>query len=109
MGMTQLTDYQKRTLNTDEAQLEAMLYLSQKVAAHEPISKEYFMKILYRNTEDPTGKYKPNMAGKPTFNLNISRIEVQSDDPDRFAFGLVEGFKDAVKNPSQSRFAVREG
>lgn len=59
--------------------------------------------------------YDPNspkrgIASKGTnVNVTISRIEVQSDDPDRYAFGLVEAFRDAVKNPSAAVRAIREG
>jgi hypothetical protein len=53
-------------------------------------------------------------AGKPAakgtkVSVTINRIEVQSDDPDRFAFGLVESFRDAAKNPSSAYNALREG
>lgn len=37
------------------------------------------------------------------------RIEVQSNDPDRFAFGLMKAFHSAAKNPSQALDALREG
>jgi hypothetical protein len=49
------------------------------------------------------------MSAKPNVNITIQRIEVQSDDPDRYAFGLVEAFRDAVKNPSAAVRAIREG
>lgn len=42
-------------------------------------------------------------------NVTIQRIEVKSDDPDRFAFGLVEVFRDIAKNPSGAAAAIREG
>jgi hypothetical protein len=54
---------------------------------------------------DPVGA----AAAKPKVNIIINRIEVQSDDPDRFAFGLVESFRDAAKNPSSAVDAFREG
>lgn len=50
-----------------------------------------------------------SMTKKPKVNITIQRIEVQSDDPDRFAFGLVEAFRDAAKNPSSAVDALREG
>lgn len=42
-------------------------------------------------------------------NVTVNRIEVQSDDPDRFMFQLVETFRDAAKNPSGARDALRGG
>ena len=42
-------------------------------------------------------------------NVTIQRIEVKSDDPDRFAFGLVEALRDVAKNPSGAAAAIREG
>ena len=48
-------------------------------------------------------------AGRAKVNITINSIEVQSDDPDRFAFGLVEAFRDAAKNPSSAVQAFREG
>lgn len=45
----------------------------------------------------------------PKVNVTIQRIEVQSDDPDRFVFGMVSAFSDAVKNPSSALDTFREG
>lgn len=42
-------------------------------------------------------------------NININRIEVASDDPDRFIFDLERIAEDAVRNSSSSRYAFREG
>jgi len=41
--------------------------------------------------------------------VRIQKIEVQSEDPDRFVFGLVEAFRDAAKNPSSALDTFREG
>ncbi len=48
-------------------------------------------------------------AKKPSVKVTINRIEVQSDDPDRMAFGLVEAFRDAARNPSHAFDTLREG
>jgi hypothetical protein len=48
-------------------------------------------------------------ANKPNVNVTIQRIEVQSDDPDRLAFGLIESFRDAARNPSSAFSTLREG
>jgi hypothetical protein len=108
-GLTQLTDYQKRTLDEAKAQRELMEYMVQQIAGGKGVDPEHVLDILRAATEDPTGKYKPNMSAKPNVNITIQRIEVQSDDPDRYAFGLVEAFRDAVKNPSAAVRAIREG
>ncbi len=55
------------------------------------------------------GSGKHGQAEKAKVNVTIQRIEVQSDDPDRFAFGMVEAFRDAAKNPSSALAALREG
>lgn len=42
-------------------------------------------------------------------NVTIQRIEVQSDDPDRFVQGMIDAFHDSAKNPSSALAAFREG
>lgn len=48
-------------------------------------------------------------SAKPKVNVTIQHFEVQSDDPDRFAFGFVEALRDVAKNPSGALGALREG
>lgn len=48
----------------------------------------------------------------PNINIQMdvnATIEVASDDPDRFAIGLQNYFKDSIKNPAQAATAFREG
>jgi len=52
---------------------------------------------------DTTGK------GTAKVNVTINRIEVASDDPDRFVIGMTRAFSDARKNPSAAADALREG
>jgi hypothetical protein len=40
-------------------------------------------------------------------NVKIDRIEVTSDDPDRFVYGVVNAFEDAVQNPTQAAGTIR--
>lgn len=70
----------------------------------DPILKDYRdgMKAI-----PPLGK--PTNADKPKVNVTIQHIEVVSDDPDRFAFGLVAWARDAAKNPGQAKRTIREG
>lgn len=48
---------------------------------------------------------------KPKVNVTIHRIEVASDDPDRFVFNLGRAAAETVRNPSTSRFSntMRDG
>lgn len=55
-----------------------------------------------------TPEMKKN-AERPKVNVTIHRIEVASEDPDRFVFGLTEVFQRVVKNPNSARTAFREG
>lgn len=108
LGMQKLTEYQRKTLETEMAQEEISRYMVQQLASGKLINPETVMEILRRNTQDPEGKHK-NVSDKPKVNVTIQRIEVQSDDPDRMAFGLIESFRDAAKNPSSALSSLREG
>lgn len=60
------------------------------------------------NGLDPlTNKAKGKKAAK--VNVTIQRIEVKSDDPDRFAFGMVDALRSVAKNPTGAAAAIREG
>jgi hypothetical protein len=59
----------------------------------------YFEQFVGAPSGTDADAYKPNITLKPNVNITVQRIEVQSDDPDRFAFGLVEAFEDVVRNP----------
>src|SRR5262249_11364546 len=50
-----------------------------------------------------------NIIKPANMNVTIHRIEVQSDDPDRWVEGMVTAFRDAIKNPSAAVRAMREG
>ncbi len=57
--------------------------------------------------DDPT-------AGKPTgkaanVNVNIQKIEVASDDPDRFVFGMTKAFEKLNRNRTQAEGTLRRG
>lgn len=108
VGIRQLTEYQRQTLDVERAQQEVLAYMTQQIAKGEAFNPATVMEILRNATADPSGKHKAT-ADKPKVNVTIQRIEVQSDDPDRFAFGMVEAFRDAAKNPSAAIAAMREG
>lgn len=105
IGTRALTEYQRQTLDESRAQNDVLAYINSHGLTIDP---KAIMEILRKDTEDPEGKHK-KMADKPNVNIHIARIEVQSDDPDRMAFGLVEFFRDAAKNPSSAVNALREG
>lgn len=52
---------------------------------------------------------KRRKAEKTHVNVTIQKIEVASQDPDRFAFGLDKAFKKLVQNPTAARDALRGG
>lgn len=108
-GMAALTDYQQRTLDQAKAQTEILTYLNSTLSKGEAWDPAKIIEIMRGATDDPNGTHGPKKGDKPNVNITIQRIEVQSDDPDRYAFGLVDAFKDAVKNPSQAVRAIREG
>lgn len=45
---------------------------------------------------------RKNTSNNQNVEVTIHRIEVASDDPDRFAFGLVESFNSVARNPTQA-------
>lgn len=52
-------------------------------------------------------KEREKLAGKGDIKINIHKIEVASDDPDRFVFGLVKSFDEVVRNPSQAHATMQ--
>ena len=52
---------------------------------------------------------KPSADKGNRTNITIQRIEVQSEDPDRFVFGMEEAIHQVAKNPGSARRAFREG
>ena len=108
LGLTALTDYQRQTLDVNKAQQDLLAYINRSMINGLKIEPKDIVELLRRDTDDPTGKHRP-MSDKPNVTVHINRIEVQSDDPDRMAFGLIESFRDAAKNPSSAFAALREG
>lgn len=108
MGLMSLTEYQRQTLDSAKAQQDLLAYINNSIAKGIPIAPKTITEILRADTDDPQGKHKA-MNEKPKVNVHIARIEVQSDDPDRMAFGLIEAFRDAAKNPSSAFASLREG
>jgi hypothetical protein len=55
--------------------------------------------------EAPASKL-PALDPKTDVKVTIHRIEVASDDPDRFVFGMVNAFSKMSKNPTQAASAI---
>lgn len=108
LGIGQLTDYQRQTLNEAKAQQDLLSYINRALVTGIKIEPKDIVEILRRDTDDPTGKHRA-LADKPNVVVHIQHLEVQSDDPDRMAFGMIEAFRDAAKNPSSAFAALREG
>lgn len=107
-AMMLMTDLQRKTLDQDKAMTDVSTYIAQHLdKGNESLTD--MLHLVLGATEDPTGKKSMKMSQKPNVNVTIQRIEVQSEDPDRYAFGLVEAFRTAVKNPSQAVRTIREG
>lgn len=58
-------------------------------------------------TKAPDGDWKGLSA--PEVNVTIHKVEVASEDPDRFVFGLAKMAEQAVKHQTQSRHATPGG
>ena len=108
LEQSSLTEYQRQTLNETKAGNDIFTYINRHLSSGLKIDVNDMLNILRGNTADPTGEHK-SMTEKPKVNVTIHRIEVQSDDPDRFVFGMVQSFRDAAKNPSSALSTLREG
>jgi hypothetical protein len=115
-GINKLNATQIKSLDVQEAQEQIMQYMASQNdaramfqglggAAASGFAAQQQAVVDYILRANMNGK----LAEKPNVNITIQRIEVQSDDPDRYAFALVEAFRDSVKNPSAAVRALREG
>lgn len=66
-----------------------------------------FMGEAFKLLQGPT--LDTSTGKKPDFKVTINRIEVQSDDPNRFVVGLTETVRDAVRNRSAAYDTLPEG
>jgi hypothetical protein len=66
-----------------------------------------FVKSTVDAAADSIGKKGPPGL-KPSINVQM-KVEVKSDDPDRFVMDLSKAFEGAVKNPSMAYNSFREG
>lgn len=64
----------------------------------------------YAKEADPMAtEWKDIDPEKTNVNITINKIEVASDDPDRFVFGAVKAFEKAAKNPTQAATTIPGG
>jgi hypothetical protein len=101
---------QKDIFNTIAGMEEATQVLG-RAAADMRIAREVEKQIM-----DLTGKAALSATDaraiappKTKVDVHINKIEVASEDPDRFVFGMVRSFEEVVRNPTQARAALRGG
>lgn len=54
------------------------------------------------------GGWHPTNPEKTDVHVTIEKIEVASEDPDRFVFGLVKALGDVGKHPTQARSSLQD-
>lgn len=78
--------------------------------SYQMLTYDQVLKIIQAvNGIDPNKPGGGAMKAPGKVNVTIQRIEVKSEDPDRFAFTLVDALRDVHKNPSGAVSAIREG
>lgn len=109
-NMSLLTDYQRQTVDYAAAQEKLMQLVVRALTTGGTVTGQQVLDILRAASEDPTGTRKKDKMKNPgKVNVTIQRIEVKSEDPDRFAFNLVEALRDARRSPSSTSRAIRGG
>jgi hypothetical protein len=127
-ALASLTGDQARSVDIQKTTQELMSQMVQALSGNKPIGGPMFgsatgfeigavgPRILtaaevLQIVREVNGITGPSTSQKkpPKVNVTIQRIEVKSDDPDRFAFGLVEALRTVAKNPTGAAAAIREG
>lgn len=97
----------QKMVDLHEVNNEILQYIAMTLASgakvNEIVVKQFMTMAAIQKMVD--GK----IADKPNVSVTIQHLEVQSDDPDRMAFGLISAFRDAAKNPSSAFSTLREG
>lgn len=60
------------------------------------------------NKATQNGKLKQPTPRKADVNVNIRKVEVVADDPDRVVLGIMSAAEDAVRNPSVALTSTRD-
>lgn len=93
---------------------DTLIGLQQYIAIgnREAIYGEAFPDQLPKRAEDKPTDYMAGWNPHPTknqFNVTIQKVEVASEDPDRFVHGLTMVAEDSVKNATQSSYTQAGG
>ena len=109
-GMANLDATQLQALDAEKGQQEIMKLVLSRLNAGLPFDVGSAYAALAGTIDPEALRAAGGKTGaKPKVNVTIQHFEVQSDDPDRFAFGFVEALRDTVKNPSGALDSLREG
>lgn len=125
-AMNRLTEEQRRGIDVEQTTQAVMSAMIQQLSGvrqmgtvfgvpyGDPTKRaltadEVMAIVRSANDLDASGNPRGKIKTPGKVNVTIQRIEVKSDDPDRFAFGLVEAFDDIARNPSGAMAAIREG
>jgi len=107
-NMSLLTDYQRQTVDIGTAQEKLMQLVVRALVSGGTVNSQQVLDILRAASDDPKGEHKNDPMKKPgKVSVTIQRIEVKSEDPDRFAFNLVETLRDARRSPSSTARGIR--
>jgi hypothetical protein len=118
-AMASLTESQRRNVDVEQTSQAVMGQMIQSLNELRPnagggmslqlLTYDQVLNIIRAVNGIEAGKPGGPMKAPGKVNVTIQRIEVKSEDPDRFAFSMVEAFRDVAKNPSGAIAAIREG
>lgn len=110
LGSATMTQAQLEALDWDKAQANLLKLVLERMNQGLPVDMlSAGAAMMAAVDQEALRRAGGPTATKPKVNVTIQHLEVQSDDPDRFAFGFVEALRDVVKNPSGALNALREG
>jgi hypothetical protein len=89
---------------------DKLLQFSEGLSKAIALQNEFGLNLNYVPTMPGTKQgERKDSGGPPRISVNINRVEVTSDDPDRFAFNMVNAFQAYTKSPGQASNATRPG
>lgn len=74
-----------------------------------PNSPFFSEPLTAADVKSPEDLYKMGLPKAADVKVHIDKIEVASDDPDRFVFGAVKAFEEVVRNPTSAEDTIRGG
>lgn len=107
-GVINAQDLKGESLDTAKHMLDALVAIQSYM---DPMKREEIWRAAFDPAYQPIVTDKGWGGGntKPEVNVTIQKVEVASEDPDRFVFGLVQIAHDAVKHSTQSKNAIAGG